>query len=101
MVREYQKVVTQKPISKLPSNLVNVLTLEEDTLVVLQAYNNICMEIEKRKNNKPDLSVLRSSLFWDTDINKIDWENQYKAVIRRVFERGNEQEKHDEVGGPL
>ncbi|WP_205600650.1 MULTISPECIES: hypothetical protein [unclassified Flavobacterium] len=41
----------------------------------------------------PNLSLLRKSLFWDTDINKIDWKKQYKAVIQRVFERGNEEEK--------
>lgn len=35
----------------------------------------------------PNLSLLRKSLFWDTDINKIDWKKQYKAVIQRVFER--------------
>jgi hypothetical protein len=34
-------------------------------------------------------------LFWDTDINNIDWQKQYKAVIRRVFERGNEKEKSE------
>jgi len=32
-------------------------------------------------------------LFWDTDIEKIDWRRQYRSVIMRVFERGNEQEK--------
>lgn len=41
----------------------------------------------------PNLSLLRKSLFWDTDINKIDWKKQYKVVIQRVFERGNEEEK--------
>jgi len=73
----------------------NALALEEGTLLVLQAYYDICIEKEKRKNIKPNISILRSSLFWDTDINKIDWENQYKAIIRRVFERGNEHEKQE------
>lgn len=41
----------------------------------------------------PNLALIRKALFWDTDINKIDWNKQYKAVIQRVFERGNVDEK--------
>lgn len=41
----------------------------------------------------PNLALIRKALFWDTDINKIDWNKQYKAVIQRVFERGNAEEK--------
>ena len=42
---------------------------------------------------KPDLSTLRPAIFWDTDLHKIDWKRQKRAVIERVWERGNEQEK--------
>lgn len=38
--------------------------------------------------------MIRKILFWDTDINKIDWEKQYKYVIQRIFERGNDEEKN-------
>lgn len=38
---------------------------------------------------------MRKSLFWDTDISKIEWNKQFSAVIRRVFERGNEIEKQE------
>jgi len=41
----------------------------------------------------PDLSMLRPGLFWDTDMKKIDWQRQRKAVIQRILERGNDQEK--------
>lgn len=41
----------------------------------------------------PNLALIRKALFWDTDINKIDWNKQYKAVIQRVFERRNAEEK--------
>ncbi len=34
-------------------------------------------------------------MFWDTDIIIIDWSKQYKAVIQRIFERGNEAEKEE------
>ena len=43
----------------------------------------------------PNLSLIRKSLFWDTDISKIDWDEHYKAFIRRIFKRGNEIEKQE------
>ena len=69
------------------------LGLEEGTLAILQTYYDIRIEKEKQQSETPELALLRESLFWDTDINHIDWKKQYKAVIKRVFERGNEIEK--------
>jgi len=71
------------------------LGLEEGTLVILQAYYDI--EKTKRKETRkiPNLIILSKSLFWDTDIHHIDWEKQYRAVIQRVFERGNESDKNE------
>lgn len=31
-------------------------------------------------------------LFWDTDVDKLDWKKAYKAVIARIVERGGQQE---------
>jgi len=70
--------------------------LEEGTLVLLQAYYEIQKIKEKEIQNTPDLKILNKALFWDTDIQKINWEKQYKAIIQRVFERGTEEEK-DEI----
>ncbi len=70
------------------------LGLEEGTMHILQAYFEIQNEKIKQQDH-PDLSVIRKILFWDTDINKIDWLNQYKSVIERVFERGNDEEKKE------
>jgi len=47
------------------------------------------------ENQRPNLDIIRKSLFWDTDILKIDWQKHYKSVIRRIFERGNDQEKQE------
>lgn len=44
---------------------------------------------------KKDLPQLRPVLFWDTKMESIDWEKQKKAIIKRVFERGNEIEKNE------
>jgi plasmid maintenance system antidote protein VapI len=71
------------------------LGLEEGTLALLQTYFDINEEKNKLKQISPNLSKLRKSLFWDTDINKIDWSKQYRAVIQRIFERGNESERKE------
>lgn len=71
------------------------LGLEEGTLVILQAYYDIQKIKEKNYQKTPNLSILTKSLFWDTDINNIDWERQYRAVIQRIFERGNEADKEE------
>jgi plasmid maintenance system antidote protein VapI len=71
------------------------LGLEEGTLALLQTYFDINKEKSKLKQNTPNLLILRKSLFWDTEINKIDWSKQYSAVIQRIFERGNEIEKNE------
>lgn len=71
------------------------LGLEEGTLAILQTYYDMDKAKEKLGSKTPDLSLLRKSLFWDTDITQIDWQNQSKAVIRRVLERGNETEKSE------
>lgn len=31
-------------------------------------------------------------LFWDTDVDKLDWRKAYKAVIARIVERGGQNE---------
>lgn len=71
------------------------LGFEEGTLALLQTYFDINEEKSKLKQSSPNLSKLRKSLFWDTDINKIDWSKQYRAVIQRIFERGNESERKE------
>ncbi|MBP6127992.1 helix-turn-helix domain-containing protein [Flavobacterium sp.] len=73
------------------------LGLEEGTLALLQTYFDINEEKSKLKQSSPNLSKLRKSLFWDTDINKIDWSKQYRAVIQRIFERGNESERNEVI----
>ena len=68
------------------------LGLEEGTLALLQTLFDIQKEKKKLNQNVPDLSILRKSLFWDTDIHQIDWAKQCKAIIQRVIERGSELE---------
>lgn len=104
-IQEYPQVVNaitkgRRGLSALLSLKIDqALGLEEGTMFILQAY----YELKKAKDKftgrvHPDLSKLRKALFWDTDINKINWETQYKAVIQRVFERGNDEEKKEIIG---
>jgi plasmid maintenance system antidote protein VapI len=70
------------------------LGLEEGFFMMLQVFYEI--EAEKRKQRDkqpPEMPKLRPVLFWDTKPEMIDWQKQKTAVIRRVFERGNDQEK--------
>ena len=67
---------------------------EEGFLMTLQIHYDI--KISKfDPNYKPDLSKIRKGIFWDTDINKIDWKQMKIGVIKRVFSRGNEEEQNE------
>ncbi|WP_343523750.1 plasmid maintenance system antidote protein [Pedobacter sp.] len=80
----------------LSIKLDHSLGLEEGTMFLLQAYYEIQKEKDKKDLiNKPDLSIIRKILFWDTDFDKINWQKQYRAVIKRVLERGNDDEKNE------
>jgi hypothetical protein len=59
----------------------------------LQSYYDI--EREKKLQILPNLSILRKSLFWDTNIHQIDWNKQYKAVINRIL--NEEMKKKKEI----
>ena len=43
-------------------------------------------------NNRPDSNKFRSTLFWDTSFEHIDFIAHKRYVINRVFERGTEEE---------
>jgi plasmid maintenance system antidote protein VapI len=100
-IREYPQTLTAITKGKRSMNpalafkIEQALGLEEGYLMVLQAFYD--MKEEKLRqhssNGTPHLSKLRPGLFWDTDINTIDWQGQKRAVIERVIERGSEEEK--------
>ena len=70
------------------------LGVDAEYFMLLQA----CYEVEKEKQEllarqaKPNIAIFQKALFWDTNIDKIDWQRQKRAVIRRVFERGTDTE---------
>lgn len=72
------------------------LGIDEGYFMILQAYYDIEEEKKKqRKDLRPDLSRIRAVVFWDTVIDKIDWIKYKPSIIKRVFERGSEQEKQE------
>ena len=79
--------------TSLSLRIEQALGLEEGFLMTLQVYYDI--DKEKRKLtqcHRPDLTKLRSTLFWDTTLDKIDFTAHSRYVINRVFERGTEEE---------
>jgi plasmid maintenance system antidote protein VapI len=88
---------TRRMNTPLALRIERFLGLEEGFFMILQVYHEIEQEkIKERimqKYEHPNLTVLRPALFWETDIKKIDWDRQKNAVIQRVFQSGNEEEK--------
>jgi len=85
----------RKMNTALALKIEKALHIEEGFFMVLQVYHDIQLEKQKGLTSRPDLSVLRPVLFWDTDMRNIDWKKQQKAVILRTFERGNTIEKNE------
>ena len=71
------------------------LHLDEGFILTLQAFYEIKKLKEELNNQKPDLTKIRPVLFWDTDLNQINWQKQKESVLKRVIERGNNQEKEE------
>jgi plasmid maintenance system antidote protein VapI len=80
----------------LAMRIEKVLGIEEGYFMTLQVFYEIKEEKQKQiESTKPNLNLLRPALFWDTQLDKIDWKRQKRAVIERVWERGNEKEKNE------
>lgn len=96
--QSFNQIIKGKRSLPLPAALKidRELGLEEGTLALLQTHHEIEKEKKKLlKENRPNMALLRKSLFWDTDIEGIDWQRQARPVILRIFERGNISEKKE------
>jgi plasmid maintenance system antidote protein VapI len=81
--------------TRLALKIEKELQIEEGTLVLLQAHYDIRKAKEVDCWSVPDLTIIRKALFWDTDVEHLDWAKNYRAVIQRVFERGDDAEKNE------
>ena len=72
------------------------LGIESGFFMTLQIFFDIKQEKARQtKNDHPSLSRFRPALFWDTNIEHIDWRRQKRPIIKRVFERGTFTEKKE------
>lgn len=101
-IQEYPQTVTaitkgrRSMNTQLAMRIEKAFGWEEGFLMTLQVFYDIGQEKKKAEMSAtPDLSKIRLALFWDTDVNKIKWQSQKKAVIRRVWERGTAEEKKE------
>lgn len=78
----------------LSIKLAQQFAVEADYFMHLQASYDIKREIDKQNKSirTPNLQKFRKILFWDTEFDKLNWDKQKSAIIRRIFERGNETE---------
>jgi addiction module HigA family antidote len=82
--------------TSLALRIEKALNMDEGFFMLLQVFYDIRKEKARlQKKYHPEFSKFRPALFWDTRIEHIDWEQQKKAVIKRVFERGNLAEKKE------
>lgn len=85
--------------TKLSIQLGKLFEIDLDYFLQIQASYDVMNEMQKLNNQqeKPDFNRIRKVLFWDTDIDNIDWEQHKIAVIKRIFERGNTDEINEIV----
>ena len=102
-INEYPQVIgdiangKRRLTPRIALKLDMALGKEEGFFMLLQAWHDVFEEKRSQQtHSKPDLTRLRAGIFWDTDMDHIDWEKQYRAVIQRVFERGTKDEQ-DEI----
>ncbi len=79
----------------LALKIEKALGIEEGFFMTLQVFHDIKELKNKQPKLHPNLTKLRRILFWDTKMESIDWKKQKYAIIKRVFERGNENEKRE------
>ena len=77
----------------LSIKLGEILNVEIDYFMQLQAsYDVKKIQMQRSAKATPDLTKIRKILFWDTEFDKIDWIRNRRAIIKRIFERGNRVE---------
>jgi len=74
---------------KLSIKLSKEFKTDKDYFMLLQASYDVRKTAESEKKDIPNI---RKIVFWDTNFNKIDWNKNRKAVIKRILERGNKKE---------
>ncbi|MCZ4318416.1 HigA family addiction module antitoxin [Aequorivita viscosa] len=77
---------------ELSIKLGDYFQTEDDYFMVLQASYEVKTKLAENSKGTPNLNNIRKVLFWDTTFEKIDWNKNKRAIIKRVLERGNDIE---------
>lgn len=57
----------------------------------IQSNHDIFNAVNNIQEPTPDLSKIRQSIFWDTEMSRIQWQRNAESIIRRVFEYGDNE----------
>ena len=84
----------RKMSPQVSEKLSNALNLSDKNYFTIaqQNHRNFTENLGRRSATTPDLSKLRPAVFWDTRLDRIDWQGNKRWVIQRVFEYGNDTE---------
>lgn len=77
---------------ELSIKLADYFHTEADYFMMLQAGYEVKSKLTENSKRTPNLNNIRKVLFWDTSFDKIDWNKNKRAIIKRVLERGNDKE---------
>jgi len=77
---------------KLSIKLAQEFNVDQDYFMLLQASYDVKIIADSKLKNTPNIQHIRKVIFWDTSIDKIDWQKNKRAVIQRILERGNATE---------
>jgi addiction module HigA family antidote len=77
---------------KLSIKLSKQFNVDEDYFMLLQASYDVKRTAKSEMKRTPNINNIRKVIFWDTTIDKIDWNKNRKAIIKRILERGNTTE---------
>ena len=77
---------------KLSIKLSKQFNVDEDYFMLLQASYDVKRMSKSEMKRTPNINNIRKVIFWDTTIDKIDWNKNRKAIIKRILERGNTTE---------
>ncbi len=78
---------------RLSVKLGKKMAVDPAYFMMLQTLYDVKKEYEELTDKPtPNLEKIRKVLFWDTDFNRIDWIKNKRAIIKRIFERGNDKE---------
>jgi len=82
---------------KLSIKLSKQFNVDNDYFMLLQSSYDVKVAAELENNITPDINNIRRVIFWDTTFDKIDWNKNKRAVIKRILERGNSTEINEIV----